>query len=956
MRRIAWVSIALLLSLTAVAPAAGKSAAVQLREGLYAEEVEGNLDSAIKIYQQIIDDKSAPKEHVAQALYRQGMCYMKKKSETEAKANFARIVAEHSTQADLVAKVRPLLDELGNADPAALMPPETLIYAEIGSPGKQVEAILNMLKGTPLEDPLRAIGGVGQGSNQQGPAAALSALLNPSMMAEFKKIRGMGVSFQQIGQGVPQAMVVMYPGKSDALRGILQMALGLAGTPSDPIADMNAVRFQGGGGAAYDGTVIIVTSPTPKGADQLKWAVQQYKGLANNPTLASSNKSFAKVSKKARQENILTLWVNVDEAYQTMMKQLPPDQVPQQIRMADGMVDLKNVDEIIAGLTLKETGVAIEANFDLKDGHHCTAYSLIHTPNLNMKLLNTVPSEATALFAFALGDPNTPQAEAAGQQLKNITGLDIGREIFGNIRQVSLFAAPVFKSSSTTEGVSAFPVESLGVAIASNDPTKTRMVLTTLLQSTHALAPGENGQPQEIKVVDGRFQIDLANKMQVFGYVDEPGKTTVLSLGSEMIDSSVKASKQKNSILDAGRLKTALAALPPTTSKVAMINVGGHMKIAARAAHVSDPNAQERLTQAIQQLSQACEQTTIVARTAEETNSLNVRLEITGLPKADQVVGPITEMVSILKPNVDSDWSSEEEQPQMPAVLARAAAKPAIDGKTDDVWAAAKSYDLKNSLYKPATGPADCSASFRAMYDNDNLYILVDVNDDELKHDSPEFYFDDGVEVFIDADNSKATSHGDNDHTYDFVWDAATPVMGKRGEAVNDGTQFAFAKTDKGYRLEVLFPWATLKGKPLPGGMYGLDIHVNDDDDGGERDTKLTWSDKKDNAWQNPRAFGIAQISGLVGWWKLDETEGKTAVDSSGHGYNGRLKGSPKWVPNGGKVGGAIEFDGNSHIDTDLRQNLPTWTVALWVKSPAAPATDQGESGPIHREKNFQIN
>jgi hypothetical protein len=957
MRKIAWVSVALLLSMTAAAMAAGKSAAVQLREGLYAEEVEGNLDSAIKIYQQVIDDKAAPKDQIAQALYRQGMCYMKKKSETEAKADFARIVAEHSDQTDLVAKVKPLLDELGNADPAALMPTETLLYAEIGSPGKQVEAILNMLKGTPLENPLAAIGGSGQGGNQQGPAAIVSALLNPSMMAEFKKIRGMGVGIQEISQGTPSAVIVMYPGKSDALRGILQMVISVAGKQPEVVDGMQTVRCGNEGAAAYDDTVVIVTiGQGTKAPERLKWVIQQYKGLTSHPTLATSNKSFAKVSKKARQENVLTLWVNVDEAYQTMMKQFPPDKVPQQIRVADGFVDLKNVDEIIAALTLKESGIAFEANVDLKNGHNCTVYNLIHTPNLNTGLFKAVPSEATALFAFALGDANTPQAAAAGQQIKNITGLDIGREIFANIKQVSFFALPTVKTPNQPEGASVFPVGSLGLAITSADPQQTRRILGTILQSTSLMAPAADGQAQEIKVVDGKFRIDLVNKQQVFGYVDDASKTTVFALSSSTVDGSAGAVRQRKSVLDAGRLKNSVTALPASTSKLAVINVAGQLRIAAANVRLSDPNATEKVQKAFTQLAQMCEQTTILLRTTEETNSLGARFEITGLPKADQVVGPITELVGLLQ-NGGNEWSNEEEQPQMPAELAKATSKPAIDGKVDDVWAAAKSYDLKNNLYKPVSGPADCSASFKAMYDNDNLYILVDVNDEELKHDSPEFYNDDCVEIFIDADNGKATSYGEKDHTYDFVWDAAAPVMGKRGQPVNDGTQFAFAKTEKGYRLEVQFPWATLKGKPSPGAMFGLDIHVNDDDDGGERDSKLTWSDKKDNAWQNPRAFGIAQIPGMVGWWKLDETEGNTAADSSGHGHNGTLKGSPKWLPTGGKVGGALQFDGEgSYVDTSLTQNLPTWSVALWVKSPAAPKSDQGESGPIHREKNFQIN
>ena len=35
----------------------------------------------------------------------------------------------------MVEKVKPIIEELGNADPASLMPPEVIAYFEIGSPG-----------------------------------------------------------------------------------------------------------------------------------------------------------------------------------------------------------------------------------------------------------------------------------------------------------------------------------------------------------------------------------------------------------------------------------------------------------------------------------------------------------------------------------------------------------------------------------------------------------------------------------------------------------------------------------------------------------------------------------------------------------------------------------------------------------------------------------------------------
>jgi hypothetical protein len=107
---------------------------VLLQEGLYAEEVDGDLDAAIRIYAQVIKDGTAQRSQIAQAMYRQGMCYLKKQQEQQAKLVFEKLLAEYGDQTNIVNKVKPLLQELSNADPAALMPPDTLAYVEIGSP------------------------------------------------------------------------------------------------------------------------------------------------------------------------------------------------------------------------------------------------------------------------------------------------------------------------------------------------------------------------------------------------------------------------------------------------------------------------------------------------------------------------------------------------------------------------------------------------------------------------------------------------------------------------------------------------------------------------------------------------------------------------------------------------------------------------------------------------------
>jgi hypothetical protein len=81
--------------------------------------------------------------------------------------------------------------------------------------------------------------------------------------------------------------------------------------------------------------------------------------------------------------------------------------------------------------------------------------------------------------------------------------------------------------------------------------------------------------------------------------------------------------------------------------------------------------------------------------------------------------------------------------------------------------------------------------------------------------------------------------------------------------------------------------------------------------------------------------------AGLVGWWKFDETEGTTAADSSGNGNNGTLQGSPVWRPQGGKIGGTLEFNGkgdyvkiNNESAFDITDQI---TISAWVNIASVP-------------------
>ncbi len=81
--------------------------------------------------------------------------------------------------------------------------------------------------------------------------------------------------------------------------------------------------------------------------------------------------------------------------------------------------------------------------------------------------------------------------------------------------------------------------------------------------------------------------------------------------------------------------------------------------------------------------------------------------------------------------------------------------------------------------------------------------------------------------------------------------------------------------------------------------------------------------------------------TGPVGWWKLDENTGLSAVDGSGSGNNGTLLNGPAWTA--GRLGSALAFDGiNDNVTIPHSTSLAlagAFSMAAWV-NPAISTTN----------------
>jgi len=827
-------AIATLLCSTAGAATSGEL----LQQALYAEEIEGDLPAAIASYEKIIDNAEAPPNHVAQALYRKGMCYLTLKDETNAAIALTRLVNNFSDQASLVEKARPTLEKLRVFDPASLMPADTLAYIELGSPGKQVESLLNMLEISSMEDPFMALKRAQNGIPSDSAEAALFQFFNPSMLAEMKKVRSLAVGSVEINPpGQPSFVCVMHPGESDALRGMVIAGLSMAGKPSGQIEGMTVLRIPDGPSMAYDDKVILIAHPR----ERLVACIDQYKGISSEPSLASGNPTFRKIDKFARKRNAATLWVDVDTLYDHLLQQQPG--LPPKVRMTAGMLGVSGIDDLLLTHAIHADGIELNAMVNFKEGVPNMAYELVKTPTLESSGLAGVPPEAFFIASMALSSNNAAQIQQLQSLIAMATGSPCPPGFLENIEQVSLFALP--GEAESPEGMPFRP----GIVLTCRQAEPVVGPMQQLLQQIPDMPPGIIVQADQ--------------------------HTGLLSLEESVELASYEATQPGKSVLDGGTLKGAVQSNVVKSEKMILINAGGLVRLAGiQVADDSGVDAETtgKLTVAFDELAKALDSTTLSICSDEQPGTLSLQAKVSDVPPLSQLVAPITELAR-LNEEVEQQQAEAEAREraaklaeltnQPPARIVDAATAPAIDGEIDDVWDAAENYELTKTIYENAGPENQIAASYRMLWDADKLYVLIDVTDSSSGYNPDQIWqFNDGIELYLNATGNNAAGYSDTDYQFGLLWrenEAEALCVQERGRPVH-AIEAAMKNTDKGYRFELALPLSELGTTAAAGAHIGVEVQVNDNRGWGGRDAKISWHDPYDQAWLNPQYFGRAEL------------------------------------------------------------------------------------------------
>ncbi|UCH14377.1 MAG: cellulase family glycosylhydrolase [Bacteroidales bacterium] len=213
------------------------------------------------------------------------------------------------------------------------------------------------------------------------------------------------------------------------------------------------------------------------------------------------------------------------------------------------------------------------------------------------------------------------------------------------------------------------------------------------------------------------------------------------------------------------------------------------------------------------------------------------------------------------KGSVKSRDSKLKINPYSGPLIRKTSAAPEIDGSIDKIWESVQAIELKNTILGERNSLTDIFASFKTIWDDKNLYVLIQVKDDYKTDEGSPAYNQDGIEIYIDGDNSKSRYYENDEFMFRYNWNK-DKIRVERNE-VKGEIICAQTDTETGYDAEIAFPWAAISCVPEAGRYIGFDLHINDNDGSG-RKCKITWKGERDYAHRSPSAFGTLKLSDKI--------------------------------------------------------------------------------------------
>ncbi|MDD5936313.1 MAG: sugar-binding protein [Clostridiales bacterium] len=174
---------------------------------------------------------------------------------------------------------------------------------------------------------------------------------------------------------------------------------------------------------------------------------------------------------------------------------------------------------------------------------------------------------------------------------------------------------------------------------------------------------------------------------------------------------------------------------------------------------------------------------------------------------------------------------------------------PIVDGIEDAIWDQAVTIVPKYNTSTDGT-----KGTFKAMWDDNALYVLGKVQDQNMSVESVNPYEQDSMEIFMDENNDKTQEFGVDDVQFRVNYENSKTA--DKGDIARFYTQSS--KVDGGYVIEARIEF---QNTPVNNKVLGIELQINDGKGTGRVGT-LNVFDQTGGAWNDTRLFGNMILKG----------------------------------------------------------------------------------------------
>lgn len=517
-------------------------------------------------------------------------------------------------------------DRLAASDLAGLVPADLMAYVEIRNPLELVGSLMQAL-GLGGRDMAAALGDRPDADSTAPLHLPSRITISPRLLEALGAFGGVAVAVTDLredgsrGRGV----VIVDHGDVALLRGLLETAFQFAPT-ARRIADMPtfAIRDEAVG-VLSDGLLIVGTDRAVVEDVVTRLEGRSAETLASRPDLKELHE----------RRRGATLFAFADGprcvAQARRMAQQPHQQA--ELARADAVLDLDSLRWAAFAFGLRDRSLGAELTVRLADNHRNLVFDLLRLPSMSRASFAYVPADAAAVVGLGLNPPFAPrrEAEEATDDRVAVTGLDILREIFGNLHEAAAFVVPGKGTPAPQRGPRSrgAHLPDAAVVIASSDVERSAALWDRLLSVPGRMAD----KPIEPRVVDlgGTEARAYAIPGAAEVFVCQTKEVLLIGTTRVALRRALQARRSGRSIDKDAEMKHALSRLPADSSLMLVIHGGRCAALAA--AQVGGPQAMP-----LNLASTVLRDSVVWAGIGQSRSELSLRLGLAGLPDLNELV------------------------------------------------------------------------------------------------------------------------------------------------------------------------------------------------------------------------------------------------------------------------------------------------------------------------------